>query len=263
YPLAIAWFDDWTTLTAWDFIITFPTPEALRTADRREFMGFLKRHGIRLSPRWSQRVDHERKESTWPSDPVLSDARSVYAIALVRELQTLREQLKAYRKRIEALFAQHPDAALFRSLPGAGPKLAPRLLAAFGSDRGRYESAHSLQQLSGCVPVTRQSGKRRKVLFRRACQKAFRTTLHQFADHSRGRCVWARAVYQRACDAGHGHAHALRILASRWLKIIYRMWMTRTPYNESFHLAQLIRRGSPVIETIRTTETLANLQEST
>ncbi|MCP4639490.1 MAG: IS110 family transposase, partial [bacterium] len=119
YPLAIAWFDDWTTLTAWDFIITFPTPEALRTADRRKFMGFLKRHGIRLSPRWSQRVDHERKESTWPVDPVLSDARSVYAVALVRELQTLREQLKAYRKRIEALFAQHPDAALFRSLPGA------------------------------------------------------------------------------------------------------------------------------------------------
>jgi len=262
YPLAISWFGDWTTLKAWDFIATFPRPEGLRTADRRKLVGFLKKHRTGLSPDWRQRIDHERKTSAWPVDSVLSDARSDYAVALVRQLQTLREQLKAYRKRIESLFEQHPDAALFRSLPGAGPKLAPRLLAAFGSDRDRYESAHSLQQLSGCVPVTRQSGKRRRVVFRRACQKPFRRTMHLFAEKSMQYCVWAKAVYQQACEAGHKHGHALRILAARWLKIIYRMWVTRRPYNESLYLAQLIRRGSPVIETIRKSETLSNLQES-
>lgn len=262
YPLAISWFADWTTLTAWDFVVTFPRPEDLRTARRQKVVGFLRRHRLGLSPLWRDRIDRERKTSAWPSDPVLSDARSDYAVALVKMLQTLREQLKAYRKRIETLFAQHPDAALFRSLPGAGPKLAPRLLVAFGSDRERYESARSLQQLGGCVPVTRQSGKRRHVAFRRACQKFFRTTLHQFADCSRSYCVWAEAAYQNARHAGHSHGHALRILASKWLKIIYRMWVTHTAYDDAYYLAQLIRRGSPVIDTIKRSGKLPNLQES-
>jgi len=262
YPLALAWFGDWTTLTAWDFIATFPRPEDLRGARRQKLVAFLRRHRLGLSPLWLDRVDRERQESAWPSDPVLSDARSLYAVALVSQLQALHKHLMAYRERIESLFDEHPDAALFRSLPGAGAKLAPRLLAAFGSDRERYQSAHSLQQLSGCVPVTRQSGKRRHTAYRRACQKSFRTTMHLFADGSRRYCVWARAVYQRAREAGHKHGHALRILASRWLKIIYRMWMTRTPYNESVYLAQLIRRGSPVIDAIRKSGELSNLQKS-
>jgi transposase len=261
YPLAISWFGDWTTLTAWDFVATFPRPEDLRTATRRKLVGFLKRHRLGLTPQWLHRIDRERKDAAWPSDPALSDARADYALALVKMLHTLRGQLKAYRKRIETLFAQHPDAALFRSLPGAGAKLAPRLLAAFGSDRERYESAHALQQLGGCVPVTRQSGKTKHVTFRRACQTSFRATLHLFAQYSRQYCVWAEAAYQDARHAGHKHGHALRILASKWLKIIYAMWVTHTAYDDGYHLARLIRRGSPVIDTIRRSGKLPNLQE--
>ena len=56
-----------------------------------------------------------------------------------------------------------------KSLPGAGAVLAPRLLAAFGSQRHRYASADEVQTYSGIAPVTERSGKRKWVHFRWAC----------------------------------------------------------------------------------------------
>ncbi len=60
-------------------------------------------------------------------------------------LRLIERQLAVYRERIETLFAQHPDHELFASLPGAGPKLAPRLLSGMGEDRERFEDAQSVQ----------------------------------------------------------------------------------------------------------------------
>ena len=86
-------------------------------------------------------------------------------------LRVLQSQIDSYRAEIEKLFAQHPDQDLFGSLPGARPKIAPRLLGEIGSDRSRFEDPSALQCLAGTAPVSYQSGQIHKVYLRRHCNK--------------------------------------------------------------------------------------------
>lgn len=259
FPTALDWFSDWTSPSAWDFILAFPTPKALSIASRKKLIGFLKAHCIGLTPVWRQRMEKQAAALDWPSDEASVAAKSLLAMTLAKQLRTLEAALQEYRARIQQLFEKHPDAAIFSSLPGAGPKLGPRLLSVFGSQRDRYESAQSVQQFAGTVPVTKESGgkgentgKSRKkkhqrfVLFRHACRKDYRHTLHLFASSSIDKCSWAQAFYKRAKAAGQSHALALRNLASKWLKIIFRMWKNRSVYDETIYLASLLRRQSPI-----------------
>jgi transposase len=256
YPEALAWFDDWAKPTAWDFVLAFPTPEALARASRKKLYGFLRTHSIGLHPIWQKRVDGRRAAPAWPSDPATVEAKSLLALALAKELRTLQASLDLYRQRIEKLYGDHPDSSLFSSLPGAGPKLAPRLLTHFGSDRQRYDSAESVQCLSGTAPVTHQSGRFKHVRMRWECQRDFRNTLHLFAFLTLERSTWARAFYDRARRAGQSHGLALRNLARKWLKILYRMWQERRPYDEGRYLASLIRRRSPLVQEIMSQQPL-------
>ncbi|MFC1736916.1 transposase [Candidatus Hydrogenedentota bacterium] len=130
---------------------------------------------------------------------------------------------------------------------------APRIASIFGGRRDRYESAQSVCELTGTVPVTRKSGKTIHVVFRRACRKSFRNTMRQFAFCSLRSSVWARAYYDHARDKGQSNATALRNLAIRWLKIIYRMWMDGTEYNEQQYLKALCRRKSPLASRLNLT----------
>jgi transposase len=257
YPQALGWFDDWAKPTAWDFVLTFPTPEALAGAKRKKLYGFLKSHCIGLAPLWQERVEGRSQAPAWPSDPPTVQAKSFLAIALAKELRTLQANLDLYRERIQKLYGDHPDSSLFDSLPGAGPKIAPRLLTHLGADRGRFDSAQALEQLSGAVPVTRQSGRSRSVHMRRQCQREFRSTLHLWTFLTLQRSAWARAFYDAARRRGKSHALALRNLARKWLRILYRMWQDRTPYDEARYLAALVRRRSPLVQHIR------SLQRST
>jgi transposase len=253
YPQALGWFSNLTTPTAADFVIAFPTPDALRRATDATLTKFLAVHTIGLSPCWKQRLASRASGAQWPSDAATIAARSVQAVALAKQLRTLAHILRDYRQRIEALYADHEDAEVFSSLPGAGPKLAPRLLVHLGTDRTRYDDAGALQALSGSVPVTKASGGSGGARFRWACQKDFRTALFQFAFTSLRSSVWARAFYDRARARGKSHAQALRMLGAKWLKIIYRMWVDRRPYDERLYLASLIRHRSPLIAWMQQT----------
>lgn len=96
--------------------------------------------------------------------------------------------------------------------------------------------------------MTKQSGKNRWVSFRRACNKRLRYALHLWADLSRHECPWAQSYYQHKRRQGHSHANALRCLAQRWTKILWKMWQTGTPYDEALHLRNQVRHGSWVIQ---------------
>lgn len=247
HPTALEWFSDWTSPAAWDFVLMFPGPEALAGASRKRLFGFLKTHGIGLTPKWEERVRLVKDAVRWPQDPAAAGAKQFLAQALARQLRTLEASLREYRDRIESAFDDHPDAGLFASLPGAGPKLAPRLLASFDGRRGECDSAESFQKISGVVPVTRRSGKQYHVMFRRACDKRFRASLHKFAECSIRFCPWAAAFYQQATAKGQSHALAVRNLAAKWVKIIFRMMTENTPYDESRYLASLARHNSPLL----------------
>ena len=151
-----------------------------------------------------------------------------------------------YAKRLK-LFAKHPDHDMFGSLPGAGEKLAPRLLAGLGDNRDRFDSPEGLQCYAGTAPVSYQSGQMKRVRFRRACEAGLRHTVHLWANLSRAKCPWAEAYYQKKRKDGQSHACVLRCLGQRWLKILWKMWQERERYDPEFHQRNQLKHGSWVI----------------
>jgi hypothetical protein len=148
------------------------------------------------------------------------------------------------QRAVESLTASHPDFALFASFPGAGPALAPRLLAAFGSDRNRFRTAAEVQTFSGIAPVVSQSGQSKWIHFRWACPKFLRQSFHEYAGVSIQFCDWARAFYDKQRGKGKGHHAAVRSLAFKWIRILFACWRDRTPYNERRHTESLAARSA-------------------
>jgi transposase len=113
-------------------------------------------------------------------------------LALLDQVEPLLQQSAADDKEIERLFLSHADSELFQALPGAGARLAPRLLAELGEDRSRYARASSLQALAGTSPVLLQSGTYQTAQPRLGCSKPWRNAWHQFAWQSPQQEAWAK-----------------------------------------------------------------------
>jgi transposase len=250
YPTALEAFDDWTLPSSWDFLLAFPTPELLAKAGRRKWEKFLHSHRLWRPQTTEHRLAAFAKVLQWKPSPAVVAAKSRLALSLASLLHKLQNQLEAYRARIEELFARHPDHHLFGSLPGAGPTLAPRLLAELGQDRERFPSTQSLQCLGGTAPVSFQSGQIHRVRIRRQCNRFLRHALHLWAGCSRLKSAWAEAYYQGLRARGKSHACALRCLAQRWLEILWKMWQDRTAYDAEKHLSSLKKHGSITLTQI-------------
>ncbi len=247
YAAALEAFSDLVAPSSWAFVEAFPTPQALVEAGKEQWNTFLHTHRLARPERYQQRMDIFASAEEFCGTEAVTKAKSRLAVALVKQLRVLHNQLREYRKAIEALFAEHPDSDIFESLPGAGDKLAPRLLSEFGQHRDRFADAEAIQCYSGTAPVTKQSGKRRRVHFRRGCNKHLRTAVHLWADHSRKKCAWADVYYRTKREQGKSHSCALRCLGQRWLKILWKMWQTGTTYDEALHTRNQIRHGSWVL----------------
>ena len=221
------------------FLQRYPTLEQAEAASVEELTAFLRAQPRFPSPAAAaQRIHGCVHQSHLRADPVTTRVKARLTQALVAQLVPVVEQIAAYDAEIERLFRRHPDAALFVSLPGAGKRLAPRLLVGWGDDRGRYTSAQSMQGLAGTAPVAFQSGKYSKAHKRYACIKPLRNALYQFAWQST-REAWALAYYQRKRQEGKSQSVALRALANQWVRLIHAIWHTQRPYDEAvFRAAQ-------------------------
>jgi transposase len=248
FPAALEAFDDWTLPSAWAFVERFPTPQALTGAGKRAWEKFLHTQKLYRPETYKRRMEIFARADQFMGSSASVGAHSLLATTLAAMLHTLDKGLAAYRERIEALFARHPDHDLFGSLPGVGPKLGPRLIAELGSDRNRFQSAESLQGLAGTAPVTIQSGQITRRVMRRACHKGLRTAVHLWANTSRFVCPWAQAYYQAHRAKGKSHACALRCLGQRWLKILWKMWQTKLPYDADLHARNQQKHGSWVLK---------------
>ena len=246
FPQALDWAGDLHNPVACQFLRAWPTLEAVEGASRSELRRFFHEHR-RLSAEGLQQlfqeIDHAQPLTR---DPALVEASALMAQTLAAQLEAVIAALERFDQALGGLFGQHPDRELFDSLPGAGAALGPRLGAAFGTDRHRYQSAEELQQFSGVAPVTESSGKTHWVHWRMACPKFLRQTFHEFASCSLKKSLWARAYYEQRRRGGASHHAAVRALAYKWIRILYRCWKTRTPYDESVYLQALKRRRSPV-----------------
>jgi transposase len=247
FPQALSWAgEDLSGPMASAFLLRWPTLEALQRARPQQVRKFFYAHNCRRDELIEQRLGEIAAATPLTRDAAVIATSVLLVQTLVRQLQALTPSLACFEREIEGRFAAHPDADLFRSLPGSGPALSPRLLVIFGADRSRFESADEIQRLSGIAPVTRGSGKSRSVHWRWAAPKFVRQSLHEFAHHSIRYSAWARAYYDQQRARGHGHHAAVRALAFKWIRIIYRCWQQRTPYDEKTYVRALLHRGSPL-----------------
>ena len=243
YPGALEIFGGLEAQVTLSFLLEYNTPQSMANLTYEQFLTFMSG---RRYPRWAIPKQYAITQRPYPEASL--ETVAVYAhetTYLARQLLELVRRKRALKRELDKQFQQHPDAPIFTSLPGAGELLAPSLLAKFGDDRERFPTASSVQALAGTCPVTDQSGKKRVVKFRYSCDKAFRQIAQQWARSSLRRSAWA-PVYWEQVLARVGHENdAYRRLANRWLAIAWKLWQTRQPYDEGYHLRQRLERSQP------------------
>ncbi len=250
YPQALAWAGELTTVQACDFLQRWPTLAQVQQAPPAKLRQFYLAHGCRKADVIEQRLQEIKLAQPLTRDGAVITASVLMVQATTTQLRPLMEAIARMEKQIAELFRQHADHELFSSFPGAGPVLAPRLLAALGADRGRFAAATEVQQLSGIAPVMERSGKTCWVHRRWACPKFVRQSFHEFAGQSIRWSTWARAFYDQQRQRGNGHHAAVRSLAYRWIRIIFRCWQMRVPYCEETYCRALQRRQSPLARVL-------------
>ena len=246
FPQALNWFGDLHTPRACAFLHRWPTLQQFKQASPSSIRKFYKAQGYRGDDKREQLIANIKKAQPLTQDSAVLLSCSMKVETLTQQIPLLTEAIERYDQKIAALFDQHDDSTLFGSFPGAGSALAPRLLAAFGSNRDRFECASQLQELSGIAPVTEKSGEAIWIHWRLACSTFLRQTFHEFAGCSILQSDWARACYDQLRKRGKSHHAALRALAFKWIRIMFRCWKDGKPYNEAVYLKSLHSRRSPL-----------------
>jgi len=243
YPVAADLFSGLDRQIALRFIQTFPTPQAGLRLTSEEFTAFCRAHQYRRSDLIVRRYATLLTAQTYAT-PEVAQAYAGQAQVLARTLCFLVAERYQAEQELTRCFRQHPDAHIFASLPGAGELLAPALLSKFRDCRRRFPTAAVAQAIAGTSPVTIQSGKKRRVQFRRACDRDFRYFATQFARSSVKQAPWAAAYFATVRPRCEKASQAYRCLANRWIAIIWRLWTDRVEYDEAIHLRNRLARGS-------------------
>jgi transposase len=232
------------TNLACDFLKKWPTFERFQHAKESTIERFFHAHNLRSPKALEKILEVAKMGQALTTDPAIIESASLLCQAHAQMIKELNSRIQDYDERIAKLFNEHPESCLFNQLPGAGPAMAPRLLAFFGTDRSRYEAATNIHSFTGVAPVQKTSGRMKSVYMRRACPKFARQTFHEFARLSLLKCQWARNYVQFYTEKGKKYQTIIRALAFKWIRILFRCWKNRTPYNESTYMTALAKRGS-------------------
>jgi transposase len=238
--------DLWRPL-ATAFLLKWPTLQALQKAKPATLKAFYYLHGSRSGKLIQERLQTITRAVALTDEPAVLDSHVLRVQLICRQLQALQRTLAVFEQRLAEVFQAHPDREIFESLPGAGPVLAPRLLASIGSERERYDNAASLSSFSGIAPVTKQSGSTCQVHRRYRCPVFMKQSFHEYAKESIRHSRWAAAHYWQQRDKGAGHHAAVRSLAFKWQRVIWKCWQTRTPYDDARYEAALRKTNSPLV----------------
>jgi transposase len=234
-PMALAFLERWPELAT----LQRTKPQTLRT--------FYYGHRARNQELILTRLALAQSARPLTTDRALIEVSILRLQALLAEIRTLNTHLAKMEEAIACAFAAHPDANLFRELPGAGKAMAPRLCVLFGVDRHRWANAGELQKYYGIAPVTEKSGRQHRVHWRWSAPIFARQTLVEWAGQSVKACAWAKAYYLQQKQRQMGHSAILRSLAFKWLRILWRCWMDSKPYDDALYLKQLKQKNAPLL----------------
>ena len=237
WPGAAAIFADIDSPIALAFVARYPTPDSASRLGEKRLASFLAQHAYcgRRSP--AELLARLRAAPKGLASDAEADARGEIVRALAAVLERLVPEIAKLSSRIEHAVGELPDGKIVMSFPRAGRICAAQILAELGNVRERFPTEDQLAAEAGVAPVTHASGKSRGVVFRWACNKNLRGAITCFADNSRHASGWAAGIYARARQRGCKHAHAVRILARAWVRVLWRAWQDAVTYDPSKHKA--------------------------
>ena len=245
------WFPEKDTAIFCDVLSRWPTLKAVQLARRSTLEGFFRGHHVRSVDVIATRLQAIKSAMALTTDDGVITPNVLLVQALVAQLRVTLQAIADFDTAIAQRAQAHPDFPLFDALPGAGTVFAPRLLVAFGEQRERFTSAEELQKYAGIAPVTERSGTKSWVHWRLQCPTFLRQTFVEWAAESTRHSFWAQVYYQQQRDKGKAHQAAVRALAFKWIRILFRCWQDHMPYEESVYLQALKRRSAPLLHTWR------------
>ncbi len=217
FPQALDWVGTLDSRQACDFLQKWPTLAAVQRARPATVRRFYQQHNCRRAAVIDTRLDEMATAQPLTTDPAIVDTLSLAVQSYAAQLRPLLEAIDTFEAQI---------------------------------DRTRWDAATELQSHVGIAPVTERSGKALWVHHRLACPKFLKQTFHEYADQSIRFSVWARRYYDQQRGRGNDHHAALRSLAFKWMRILFRCWQDRTPYDEARYLDALRRHGSPLAKDL-------------
>jgi len=250
FPQVLKCFDETASDVFCDFLQRWPTVKEARRARKSTLEAFYLKHNSRSREKIESRIKEIKNAVPLTEDDGVIVPNKLFALSLITQLRPVLRAIENYDIEIGRVCKKLNDYAIFDSFPAAGPVFAPRLLAAFGEDRDRYANAGEIQRYSGVAPVTEASGNKHWVHWRYMCPKFLRQTFVEWAALTIPRSFWAEAYYRQQIAKGSSHNRAVRALAFKWIRILYRCWITRTRYDESTYLKALQARGSTLLNSI-------------
>jgi transposase len=246
YPQILVWFEELDSALVGDLLQRWPALEQLQKAKPATLTKFFREHNCRNETKTQERIEQIRRAVPATHDQAVIESGKSMALVYVQQIAVLRDAIRQLDKAVEELASKQADWEIFDSLPGAGRVMAPRLMAALGSCRERFASADELLCFSGIAPVKEASGNSEWVHIRWACPKFLRQSFHEWAACTLPFCGWAKAYYDEQRAKKKSHHTAVRALAFKWIRILYRCWKDRQPYREDVYLANRAKRGRPL-----------------
>ena len=238
--------DFWRPL-ATRFLLKWPSLQAVQKAKPATLKQFYYLHGSRSAKLLEQRLALIAKAVPVTDETAVIESFVLRVQLVCRQLQLVQQTIAGYDHQIAAGLCGPSRPEIFASLPGAGPVLGPRLLASLGSQRERFGAAADLQHYTGIAPVTKRSGGSCYIHRRYLCPKFHKQSFHEYAKESILWSRWAAAYYLQQRTKGSPHHTAVRALAFKWQRIIWRCWQDRPPYEEQMYEAALRKKGSPLV----------------
>lgn len=247
FPQVLEWFDDIRTDLVCDFLLQWPTLEEVRKVRRDTLDKFFRQHHSVRQQTNEERTSQIKQALPLTTDRAVIESSVLLIKVLASQMKVAIEAIRQFARKIEELCVSHEDYHLFASLPGSGTVYSSRLLAAFGTDRSRFASADEMARLSGSAPVLERSGQSQWIRWRYFCAKFLRQSFHEWAGESIKHSFWAKAYYEGQRAKGKSRQAAVRALAFKSIRIIYRCWQTKTEYDEVKYLENLRKKGSPLL----------------
>ncbi|MGO8939442.1 MAG: IS110 family transposase [Mycobacterium sp.] len=233
YPAALEAFDALTDRDALAVLGRAPTPEQGARLSLSKIGSALKAAGRQRNiDTRAREIQAALRREHLTAAPAVAAAFGATTTAAVHVIAELNHQIADLESALADHFETHPDADIYRSLPGLGVILGARVLGEFGDDPNRYTTAKCRKNYAGTSPLTVASGRKRAVLARHVRNKRLYDALDQWAFCTLTTSPGARAFYNQHRNTGDTHHQALRALGNRLVGILHGCLPHHTLYDE-------------------------------